>query len=587
MGIEHCRPDAADDSKQFLPRRQVKLGPEFHRIDGNAFPGPPPCQFRVAGNKETGPAAEAPHLAQLGQGPDLLSSPGAGPVTVDDERRLIMVHGIPRIPGQRPAAHSSILFAVTHMDGWKQATAGLRFALRQFWKEFGWRCRQDEVKIIALRRWFIAHGAPMHLNDMADKGEAVSRAGHTVGVSAPPALAKEPVALFRGIVRSSGEDIELDPDPAGLGVILHEPAAIGHGLARPSLVIDDLPGVLGGIGKQIGIDLGEQANVDQDLEFVTQHVLRMLDGDAGGPQTAGVVLKLGQNHLFFHVTAPGMQDKVAALEMFPPKQALQEQAHVGMVLDQFPVVAQQVLFQGLATVQAVAAIPILAAFGGHLPDLLVQFFQLENLFSELVEEMPEVHVGHNDIVLDIHDQGVDELEMVDILERDPAIVEIVADPVGILAVKEPVCLGQGIERHDLEHAQDPVTATAALETAPETAGFVPAAFRLLLAALHRRLLAVDGDDVGILYLVGRVIHVDVLGRGFRLGQHAAFRVADKLQAVTVLAEIQPAGHTGDLQGHGDTDAVEVLQRIVLLGEIKEGLQEVIVLAAEVIAVVTL
>ncbi len=210
--------------------------------------------------------------------------------------------------------------------------------------------------------------------------------------------------------------------------------------------------VLGRVGEQVGVHLRQQADIDHDRELLLVHVHRPVHGDMGRAEPAGVVLQLGDDHLPLDEAAPRMEHQVAAFEMLAPKQALDEQAHVGVVLDQFLVVLEQILLQGL---QAGAAPVAAARFGpaAVAGDLPLEVLDGGDLLLQLIEQVLEVHVGHNHVVLDVDHQGVDELQTVDVLPGNEPVVQVVADAVGVLGEKEPVGLGQPAPAADRVHAR--------------------------------------------------------------------------------------------------------------------------------------
>ena len=119
---------------------------------------------------------------------------------------------------------------------------------------------------------------------------------------------------------AGGKDIKLDPLLSRFGKIVDNFTAIRHGFAEDAALGSDLPCIFCGIGKQVGIHLGQQTDIHHYLKFLVQHVGRSFHRYAGRANTGGIVFKLGKNNLFFHKAAFRMQDQMAFFKMLAPEQ---------------------------------------------------------------------------------------------------------------------------------------------------------------------------------------------------------------------------------------------------------------------------
>ena len=124
--------------------------------------------------------------------------------------------------------------------------------------------------------------------------------------------------------------------------------------------------------------------------------------------------------------------------MLAPEQVFDKERHVGMVLDDFLIIVLQAALDvqqlgGMMAAQRVLPIP-----GRQFLQLFAHELQGRNALFELAKEVAEVHVGHDHVVLDVRDQGIDEGQPVCVLLGQQAIVQIVGDAVDIFAQEKTV-----------------------------------------------------------------------------------------------------------------------------------------------------
>ena len=67
--------------------------------------------------------------------------------------------------------------------------------------------------------------------------------------------------------------------------------------------------------------------------------------------------------------------------------------------------------------------------------------------------MFEVHIGHDDIVFNINNKGINKLEVLDILTGNEAIIQVVSNPIGILGEEEPVSIRKISSCTELIHTE--------------------------------------------------------------------------------------------------------------------------------------
>src|SRR5665647_2040749 len=119
------------------------------------------------------------------------------------------------------------------------------------------RERQNEVEIIALGSRFIANATAMHLNDMTDKRQPVAGSGDFQTFVAADPFQKQLITLFCRHIRAGSKNIKFYPLLAWSRRIFYYLTAISHRLPRTPRMINNLLGVLGGVGKKIGINLSQ------------------------------------------------------------------------------------------------------------------------------------------------------------------------------------------------------------------------------------------------------------------------------------------------------------------------------------------
>ena len=125
-----------------------------------------------------------------------------------------------------------------------------------------------------------------------------------------------------------------------------------------------------------------------------------------------------------------------------------------MMLDQLLMIAHQILPNSAATIDAVIRTGDIPPMGCHVVfQLVFKRLELKNFFSQLIEKMKKIHIRHNNIVLDIHDKGIDKLQMINILAGDQAIIEIKPYSVDILDKEKLIRCGQGGQRPHGEHTE--------------------------------------------------------------------------------------------------------------------------------------
>ena len=109
----------------------------------------------------------------------------------------------------------------------------------------------------------------------------------------------------------------------------------------------------------------------------------------------------------------------------------------------------------------------------------------------------------------------------------------------------------------------------------------------LLRLAGPRSLAVDRDQVAVPVFIGFAAEYHLVRCRRRHAVHTVPAVADQKEALFFfIPQVERAGQPGHLQGHGHADTVKILQRVVFLGQIKKGLEKIIEMSAEVIAVIT-
>lgn len=375
---------------------------------------------------------------------------------------------------------------------------------------------------------------------------------------------------------ASTEDVEFDSFLAAFREITHHLAAIGYGLARPTCAGHDFLGIFGGVGKEIGIHLGKEANINKELKLLVKHITRPFNSDIGRAEAASVMLKLRQNDLFFHKAAFWMKYQIAPFKVLTPEQAFEKEADVLMMLDQFAVMKHQPFSKGGAAVHTVFSFSCFS----YLDDCSTQGFDLGDTLLQLIEKVPKVHVGHNNVVLNILHQGIDELEMLNILQGHHPVVQAKANPVRVLGKKEAIVLRQLCKWRDAVHAKHSILAVQP----PRNRTLRRMMFFLIGRAAWLHLgFATDWHYIAVAAPVWLVAQHNVVWRRFLLLMHTLIAIADQVQLLILLiVQIQRTGDVKHLQGHGYADSIEVVQRIILLGQIEKRLEKVIKVTGKVI-----
>ncbi len=295
----------------------------------------------------------------------------------------------------------------------------------------------------------------MDLDHLLDKGQAVPGAGLLPDVFTPVAVIEYLRHLSFAQMRAGGIDVELDACLTRPEVIGQHLPAVGHGLLGLSVLVNKGLGVFRGIGKKVVVDLGQQTHVHHDGEFLLQHVVGLLNGNATRLKTAAVIIELRRNDLFFHITGLGPKHKMSLAEMVTSEQAFQAQGIAGMMTLQIMMQTHEVLLHGIdVKKQFIAFLAYRVACFTKRLQPLAQAFYLTYFLFQPVEQMPEIDVWNKDIVLYVPHQIVDEFQVVDVLPGDHPVVQIKTDAVGVLQQKKPVILGKPLQGKDLEHAQD-------------------------------------------------------------------------------------------------------------------------------------
>ncbi len=86
-------------------------------------------------------------------------------------------------------------------------------------------------------------------------------------------------------------------------------------------MIDNFSGVIDRIGKEVGVDLGKEANVHHQRKLLGVEVAWFINGDALPFKLFLIHIKLGQNDIPLDKTAGRLQDQMAFAEMLFPEQA--------------------------------------------------------------------------------------------------------------------------------------------------------------------------------------------------------------------------------------------------------------------------
>ena len=200
---------------------------------------------------------------------------------------------------------------------------------------------------------------------------------------------------------------------------------------------------------------------------------------------------------------------MALLEMGLPEQRLDEEA------DPFIMLLQSLVI-GLHLVDEVPEIllGILKGSAFRLPHLADALQFLQGL--DLVPQMPQVEgqadIGDDDVVFDIGHQAVDEADVLDVLPGDDLDVQVVAQAVGVLLEEKLVLGGNLVAGEDFQHADDPV-------------------FGIKGQLVHQDLVAPDGDQPGVVCLVGLALQPDMGQRRGLFRVNPVQAVAHQFQAV--------------------------------------------------------
>ena len=303
---------------------------------------------------------------------------------------------------------------------------------------------KDKIKVVSLFRGIIPHLAAVKFHYTSYKGEPMAGPWLSMDVAAPEAVAKYLTYLWRFNVFTGGKYIELDPIPAWTKKIGQHIPAIGQCLFGAALLIPYFCGIFYGIGNEVGINLGQKTYVHQERHLFGGHLLGVFDGYPLGLQPVAEVGQLRDHDLLAHDTFLGPQDELSLFKMITAEETLQEHADKGMMPLQFRLQIKQLLPKGpqfidheITDLGGASALLVL-----QIPNRVLQFLQRRNLFAEFDKKKSVIHVGDDHIMFDIPNQGVNELDVVDILAGNLSVMKIVSDPIRVFREEKTIGITQ-------------------------------------------------------------------------------------------------------------------------------------------------
>ena len=157
-------------------------------------------------------------------------------------------------------------------------------------------------------------------------------------------------------------------------------------------------------------------------------------------------------------------------------------------------------------------------------------------------------------MLNVKDQVIDKLQMPDVLTIKHPVIDVITHAVGIFGEKEPVIIGQFPVGKDFEHAQDRLCQLPG--------GEFP---RLEVLSFNRHHIRPAGP-------VWFIAQVHVSGRLLLFPLKTIQTVADQFKIIRmIIQKIQPAFDLQELIGNCYRYPAQVLQGVILLGQIKKCL----------------